>query len=363
MKKILLVMGTRPEVIKLAPLAMALQKRPLAVDCKILLTGQHKELAQDMLPVFDISADMNLSVMRPGQSLTDVTTGVLNRMESVLEELEPDIVVVQGDTTTSFAAGLAAFYRKIFVAHVEAGLRTYDKFSPFPEELNRKLLSGISDLHFAPTEQAKKALLKEGVPSEIVYVTGNTVIDALKYIEDSQSIRISINPNASKQILLTMHRRENFGEPMREVCSALDELLEEYPDLEILFPVHPNPNVRDMVQKRWSNHARITLIEPLGYVEFIKAMASSYIVISDSGGVQEEAPSLNKPVLVLRNETERAEGVDAGVTKLVGTNRRAILHEFKKLLDPVEYQKMISRDNPYGDGKASERIVAALLKD
>ena len=361
MKKILIVMGTRPEVIKQAMVAKALAQLPDDFDVKILLTGQHIELAESMLPIFDINPAYRLEIMQPNQTLSDITKALLDKIEGVLASEKPDLVIVQGDTTTSFVSALAAFYQQIAVAHVEAGVRTNDKKYPFPEELNRRLISELADIHYAPTTMAADALVRENISKETVITTGNTVIDALNFVMDQTGFQNTTSTNGRRQILVTMHRRENFGEPMNNVCDAIDEILKKYPDVEVLFPVHPNPQVRELIHGRWANADRITLAEPLDYVDFIQAMASCYFIMSDSGGIQEEAPSLNKPVLVLRAETERMEGVTAGVTALVGTETKTVFAAADRLLnDEGFYAAMAEKPNPYGDGKASSRITDHL---
>ena len=361
MKNILVVMGTRPEVIKLAMVAKTLMEYPNDFHVEVLLTGQHMDLADSMLPVFDLQPAHRLDIMKPNQTLNDVTIGLLEKIEPVLTSKKPDLVIVQGDTTTSFAAALAAFYQKIRVAHVEAGLRTGEKYYPFPEEINRRLISELADIHYPPTEMAENALQSEGLKNCEIVTTGNTVIDALEFVMQKNAFDNAKSIDGRRQILVTMHRRENFGEPMLHVCGAIDEIIHEHDDVDVLFPVHPNPNVRQLVYPRWENSERIKLCDPLDYVDFIQAMASSYLIMSDSGGVQEEAPSLNKPVLVLRGETERMEGVDAGVTALVGTETKRIVETANKLLnDEKFYASMSEKTNPYGDGKACVRIAEHL---
>lgn len=354
-------MGTRPEVIKQAMVVKALEKFPNEFDVRVILTGQHIDLVDAMLPIFDIKPAHRLDIMQPNQTLNDVTKALLDKIENVLSSEKPDLVIVQGDTTTSFASALAAFYQKISVAHVEAGLRTNDKYYPFPEEVNRRLISELADIHYPPTSMAEEVLIRENLPKESVITTGNTVIDALQFVMEKQEFANTKTIDGRRQILVTMHRRENFGQPMNNVCDAIDRILATHDDVDVLFPVHPNPNVRELINKRWKNADRIQLTEPLDYVDFIKAMASSYLIMSDSGGVQEEAPSLNKPVLVLRGETERMEGVEAGVTALVGTNKDIIFEAANKLLtDEGFYAEMSEKANPYGDGKASSRIAEHL---
>lgn len=363
--KVALVFGTRPEAIKMAPIVLELKKRN--IEHVVIVTAQHRELLDRKLEVFNIKPDYDLNIMQPGQDLFYITTTVLNEIKQVLEKESPDILLVQGDTTTTFAASLAAFYLKIPVGHVEAGLRTWNKHNPWPEEINRQITSRLTDFHFAPTEWAKQNLLKEGVNPEHVFVTGNTVIDALKMIvseefqfEDERLNAIDFKKK--KVILLTSHRRENFGEPMREVFKACRQIVEEHSEVELVYPVHPNPNVQSAAQEILSNVPRIHLIEPLEYRSFVQLMNKCYLILTDSGGVQEEAPSLGKPVLVLRTTTERPEAIEAGTAMLVGTDSAKIIEEANLLLtDTTGYKSMATKVNPYGDGKAAERIVNILV--
>jgi UDP-N-acetylglucosamine 2-epimerase (non-hydrolysing) len=367
--RILFVFGTRPEAIKLAPVIKELQVYPDAFDVKICVTAQHRKMLDQVLDFFDIVPDFDLDIMRPDQSLTDITTKTLKGIEEVIFSCRPEWLIVQGDTTTTFAGALAAFYQKIRVAHVEAGLRSFHKYAPFPEEMNRVMTSHLSDFHFAPTPKARDNLLREGIVDEKISVVGNTSIDALFLCLDKVSNwkadefpfleRIDFN---KRLILVTGHRRESFGEPFEEICYALKSIAESN-EVEIVYPVHLNPNVRRPVFKILSDIPNIHLIEPLDYPSFVWLMNKSYIILTDSGGVQEEAPSLGKPVLVMRDLTERIEGVQAGTAKVVGTDRHRIIHEVTRLLnDREDYEVMSKSLNPYGDGKASVRIREKLLE-
>lgn len=373
MIKVLTVFGTRPEAIKMAPLVKELEKNCDFVISKVCVTAQHRQMLDQVLNLFDIKPDYDLDIMKPGQNLYDVTCNVLQGLNPVLEAERPDIVLVHGDTTTTLAASLAAYYSHSKVGHVEAGLRTGNKFSPFPEEINRKVAGAISDLHFAPTEAASSNLLREGVPADAIHVTGNTVVDALLSVAD----RISSDPAirrgmeeqfsfldpSKKLILVTGHRRESFGDGFENICKAFAEIAEQHPSVEILYPVHLNPNVQEPVNRLLGGdkHTNIHLIDPVEYLPFVYLMNRSYMIITDSGGVQEEAPSLGKPVLVMRETTERPEAVDAGTVLLVGTNKERIVLETSRLLTDVNaYQVMAMAHNPYGDGKSSERIVEIL---
>lgn len=363
MKKILAVFGTRPEAIKMCPLVLQL-KRTKHLECIVCLTGQHREMLVQVMDAFGIQEDYNLDIMQQNQTLASITVNVLSRMEKVLEKEKPDLILVHGDTTTSFTAALAGFYKNIPVGHVEAGLRTYDMYSPYPEEFNRQAADLVAELYFAPTGQARQNLLKEGKKDEKIYVTGNTVIDALL-----QTVREDYRHEhldwcqGSRLILLTAHRRENLGEPMCHMFRAVKRIIEEYPDIKVVYPVHKNPKVRQAAREILAGEERIRLIEPLDVVDFHNFMAHSYIILTDSGGIQEEAPSLGKPVLVMRDTTERPEGIEAGTLKLVGTEEERIYREIKGLLeDEREYQCMSRAVNPYGDGHASERIVRAIVE-
>lgn len=360
MKKIICIVGTRPEAIKMAPVIKELQKEK-SFDVRVLATAQHREILDQVLNVFEIKPDIDINIMRPDQKLATLTGRLLIELDKALENEKPDAVLVQGDTTTVMSAALACFYRKIPVGHIEAGLRTWDIYNPYPEELNRVIAGKIAQWHFAPTEISKENLRKEGTLDEKIFVTGNTVVDALlKTIEGQPEIPFDVDPKR-RLILVTCHRRENFGEPLKNICHALKILAENNPLVQFVFPVHPNPNVRSTVNGMLSEISNITLCEPLGYVEFIATMQRSYLILSDSGGVQEEAPAIGKPVLVLREETERPEAIMEGVVKLVGSNTGKIVEETQRLLDDrASYDLMSHGVSPYGDGHASERITNIL---
>jgi UDP-N-acetylglucosamine 2-epimerase (non-hydrolysing) len=362
--KVAVVFGTRPETIKMAPVVKELRKRNIATS--VIVTAQHRQMLDQMLDVFKIKPDHDLHVMQDNQDLFHVTSAVLERIKPALAAEKPDVLLVQGDTTTTFAASLAAFYLKIPVGHVEAGLRTWDPMNPWPEEMNRQLTTRITAHHFPPTAWAKKNLLAEGIRESAIHVTGNTVIDALLMIVDpnhkfTRAPLSTIDFEGKKVILLTSHRRENFGAPMAGVFEACRDLVREHADVELVYPVHPNPNVKEAAHRIFGGEKRVHLIEPLEYQTFIQVMNKSYLILTDSGGVQEEAPSLGKPVLVLRTTTERPEAIDAGTAKLMGTDGALIRREASKLLtDRAAYDEMAGRANPYGDGKAAERIVDVL---
>lgn len=364
--KVLTVLGTRPEAIKLAPVIKELEQHS-GVASKVCVTAQHREMLDPFLNLFQIKPDHDLNVMQPNQTLFDVTTKALLGLKDVLDAERPDIVLVQGDTTTAFAAALAAFYLKIKIGHIEAGLRSHDKYNPFPEEINRRLISHLADLHFAPTERARANLLAEGVRNEGIFVTGNTVVDSLLMIvERTEGLDplpdLSIDPDR-KLILVTAHRRESFGAGLANICQALKEIVESVDDVEIVYPVHLNPNVRDTATRILGSVERIHLIEPLDYVSFVHLMSRSYLILTDSGGIQEEAPSLGKPVLVIRDRTERPEAIEGGVAKLVGTEPRRIVRESLHFLkDEKAYETMACACNPFGDGHAAERVVEALVR-
>ena len=370
MKKLRLmtVFGTRPEAIKMCPLVLEMHKHPEYIEPIVAVTAQHREMLDQVLELFHIKPDYDLNIMASGQTLYDITTRALNGLKEVIEDAKPDMVLVHGDTTTTFAGALAAFYAQVPVGHVEAGLRTGNKYSPYPEEMNRKLTGSIADMHFAPTSTSKENLLKENVNPEAIMVTGNTVIDALQTtvkanyeFADAEFNKIFARGN--RLILMTTHRRENLGEPMRNVYKVLRKVLETHADVEAIFPVHKNPKVREIVQEELGGLERVHLIEPMDYEPFANLMGKVDIVLTDSGGIQEEAPALGKPVLVLRDTTERPEAVDAGTVKLVGTGYEDVLRETNLLLDdPAHYQKMAEAANPYGDGKACERIIKAILQ-
>lgn len=363
-KKVMIVFGTRPEAIKMAPVIQALRQKD-SINCQVIVTAQHREMLDQVLKLFKIDPDFDLNLMQPGQTLTDITTRVLNGLKEVFQSEQPDLVLVHGDTTTTFVAALAAFYAQIPVGHVEAGLRTGNKYSPFPEEMNRKLAGVLTDYHFAPTNTAKMNLEREGIPSEKIFITGNTVIDALLATVnpgysffDSQIQEIINKGQGSRMILVTTHRRENLGEPMRQIYQALRDTLEEFPDTYIIFPVHKNPVVRTVVSEVLGSHPRVNLIEPMDYEPFANLMARAHLILTDSGGIQEEAPSLGKPVLVVRDTTERPEAVDAGTVALVGTEYENVFLQLKNLLgDRTAYEKMTMASNPYGDGTAAIRIA------
>ena len=370
-KKILLVFGTRPEAIKMAPLVKAFQEQNQDFQTKVCVTAQHREMLDQVLSLFEIETDFDLNVMQPNQDLYDITSNILIGMKTVFQNFRPDFIFVHGDTTTTFAVSLAAFYEKILVGHIEAGLRTGNLYSPWPEEANRKLTSQLTCYHFAPTAQSQDNLLKENVAPDNIIVTGNTVIDALLLMKNKletdhdfrdnvhQSIKQKgFDPQAAEFILVTGHRRENFGQGFIDICSALKTIALERPNINIVYPVHLNPNVRKPVNELLTGVKNVFLIEPLEYETFIYLMSLSKLIITDSGGVQEEAPSLGKPVLVMRDTTERPEAVDAGTVKLVGTNPQRIISETNTLLDdPQAYEIMAKAHNPYGDGKACVRIV------
>ena len=361
MKKVMLVFGTRPEAIKMCPLVKELKTRK-NIETVVCVTGQHRQMLDQVLDAFKVKPDYDLSIMKDRQTLFDVTTNILNRIKEVLEKENPDVVLVHGDTSTTFVTALACFYLQIPVGHVEAGLRTYDIYSPYPEEFNRQAVSIIAKYNFAPTELSKNNLLKEGKKSETIYVTGNTAIDALKttVTDDYKNPELEW-AKGSKLVLLTAHRRENLGEPLKHMFRAIRKIVDEYPDVKVIYPIHMNPVVRETANEILGNDDRIRIIEPLEVIDFHNFMARSYMILTDSGGIQEEAPSLGKPVLVMRDTTERPEGIKAGTLKLVGTNEETIYNEFKKLLtDEEEYRKMSTASNPYGDGNACKRIADIL---
>lgn len=364
--KIMSVFGTRPEAIKMCPLIKKMQEYK-EIESVVCLTGQHKEMLQQVIDIFDIQVDYNLQIMKPSQTLTSITTDILTLMKPVLQKEKPDIVLVHGDTTTSFAVALAAFYEQIPVGHVEAGLRTYDKYAPYPEEMNRTLTSRIAELHFAPTRSNEECLKKENIAKN-VYVTGNTVIDALKTtIRKDYSYKSSqladLKLQGKRVILVTAHRRENLGQPLHNICEAIKEIVNKYQDVEAVYPVHLNPKVRETVNAVLSEERKVHLIEPVDVEDMHNLMAASFLVMTDSGGIQEEAPSCGIPVVVLRNETERQEAIDAGTVVLAGTEKEDIVREVSTLFDDEERYRQMSRAvNPYGDGHASERIIQALLQ-
>jgi UDP-N-acetylglucosamine 2-epimerase (non-hydrolysing) len=367
-KKILVVAGTRPEVIKLAPVIHELARRSDRFNTRICLTGQHREMADEAIRLFDIKGDYKLNIMRKNQTLTHLTASLLNKLTGVIEDFNPHIIVAQGDTTSAFVGALAGFYQRVHVAHVEAGLRTYNKFSPFPEEINRSLIAVLSDHHFAPTTRAKRALLCEGIEESRISVTGNTVVDALLHILK----RIKVLPpflgeleavvgNGSKMVLITGHRRESFGQGFENICMAIRSLAQKFDDCNFLYPVHLNPHVREPVFKILRGLPNVHLVAPVGYLPFVRLMSESYVILTDSGGIQEEAPSLGKPVLVMRETTERTEAIEAGTAILVGTDKNKIIKELSRLLtDEKRWNEMRNARNPYGDGRASKRICNGL---
>jgi len=363
--KIISVFGTRPEAIKMAPVIRELAKYPDRISNKVCVTAQHRQMLDQVLVLFDIHPDYDLDIMQESQTPTQVAASVLTRLEPVLQREKPDWVLIQGDTTTTMAASVAAYYARVKVGHVEAGLRTHDKWQPFPEEINRRIAGVVADLHFAPTERSQQNLLREGVPNENILVTGNPVIDALHWVAEQPFDygTLDFNLQKARLILVTAHRRENFGKPLENICIALRKIAERYGDqVQIVYPVHLNPNVQEPVNRLLKGIYNITLLPPLDYLPLVWLMKQAYLVLTDSGGIQEEAPGLGKPVLVLREVTERPEAVDAGTVKLVGTDRTSILNATIRLMeDASEYQKMATAINPYGDGHAANRIVKALL--
>ncbi|TCI46134.1 UDP-N-acetylglucosamine 2-epimerase (non-hydrolyzing) [Exiguobacterium sp. SH3S2] len=365
MHKILLVFGTRPEAIKMAPLALELKKNK-KLNPIVVVTAQHREMLDQVLNVFEIHPDYDLDIMSKNQTLAQISTAVLNQLDDIIKIEQPDILLVHGDTTTTFSAALAAFYNKIPIGHVEAGLRTYQKYSPYPEEINRCLTGVLTDLHFAPTESAALNLSKEGYKRENIYVTGNTAIDALKLTISDQyqhPLLSRIKQNNRRLILLTAHRRENLGEPLYNIFEAVRELIETHPDVEVVYPIHLNPTVQEAAQHTLHGVERVHLIEPLSVIDFHNFMAHSYLILTDSGGIQEEAPSLGVPVLVLRDTTERPEGVEAGTLKVIGTQKNTIFQEVDHLLEDKNAHKAMSlASNPYGDGFAAKKIVDILAR-
>ena len=361
MKKIMLVFGTRPEAIKMCPLVNELKKRK-SIETVVCVTGQHRQMLDQVLEAFSVVPDYDLSIMKDKQTLFDVTVNILERIKTVLEEVKPDVVLVHGDTSTTFVTALACFYLQIPVGHVEAGLRTYNIYSPYPEEFNRQAVSIISQYNFAPTELSRQNLLKEGKNPESIYVTGNTAIDALKTTVRADYTHPELEwADGSRLIMITAHRRENLGEPMRHMFKAIRRVMDEHPDVKAIYPIHMNPGVREIAQEYLGDDDRIHIIEPLDVLDFHNFLSRSYLILTDSGGIQEEAPSLGKPVLVMRDTTERPEGIAAGTLKLVGTEEETIYKEFSRLLsDKDEYEAMSKASNPYGDGHACERIADIL---
>ncbi|GEO67128.1 non-hydrolyzing UDP-N-acetylglucosamine 2-epimerase [Levilactobacillus spicheri] len=361
--KVMTVFGTRPEAIKMAPIILAMQQRPADFTPVTVVTAQHREMLDQVLEIFKITPDYDLNIMRPNQTLSGITTRVLEHLDQVLDEVHPDIVLVHGDTTTTFAASVSAFYHRTLLGHVEAGLRTWQKYSPYPEEMNRQLTDILSDLYFAPTDLSRQNLLKQAHPDQDIYVTGNTAIDALKQTVDANyhhAVLDQVQPG-HRLILLTMHRRENQGAPMHAVLHAIRQEVDAHPDVEVIYPVHLSPAVQSVAHAELDGNDRIHLIDPLDVVDFHNLAARSYLIMTDSGGVQEEAPSLNKPVLVLRDTTERPEGVTSGTLKLVGTDPKRVTAALEELLtDQAAYQRMADAKNPYGDGHAADRILQAI---
>lgn len=361
------VFGTRPEGIKMAPVVKELEKRD-GVETVVCITAQHREMLDQVLNLFNIEPDYDLDIFSKGQTLTEITTRALQGLEDVIKTENPDVLLVQGDTTTVFSGALAAFYQKIKIGHIEAGLRSGNIYSPYPEEANRKLTGIVADFHFAPTERNRQNLLREDYDGKKIFITGNTVIDALKYtVEENYEFELEklnqLDYENKRVVLLTSHRRENIGRPMENIFNAVNDIVEKYKDVEVVFPIHLNPKVRDIAGKILGGNDRVHIVEPLDYEPFTNLMAKSHIVVTDSGGLQEEAPTLAKPVLVVREETERPEGIEAGTAKLVGTSYEKLYGSLDKLLsNKAEYEKMAKAVNPYGDGNASKRIVDVLVK-
>ena len=361
--KVMSIFGTRPEAIKMAPLVKELEKRE-EIESIVCVTAQHREMLDQVLETFSIKPDYDLNIMKQGQTLADITTRALIGLEQVIKDVKPDIVLVHGDTTTTFAGALAAFYNQVSIGHVEAGLRTYDKYSPYPEEMNRQMVDCMSDMYFAPTNLSKENLLSQNIDENKIFVTGNTAIDAMKVtVNRDYKHEVLDWVGSDRMILLTAHRRENLGEPMRNIFKGIKRVVDEIDDVKVVYPIHLNPKVREVAKEVFGDNDRIRLIEPLEVFDFHNFQSKSFIILTDSGGIQEEAPSLGKPVLVLRDTTERPEGIDAGTLKLVGTDDNKVYEETIKLLtDEVEYKKMSNASNPYGDGHASERIVDAIIE-
>lgn len=369
MKKVLVIIGTRPEAIKMAPVIRALRERPEVFQSAVCVTGQHRQLLDQVITHFNFRVDYDLNLMRKDQRLSDLTSAIMSGIQEILDTVRPDCLLVQGDTTTAFVGALAGYYNHIQVGHVEAGLRTYNKLAPFPEEINRRLVGTLADHHFAPTQRARLALLAEGIDEARILVTGNTVVDALlQSLERIEALPPSMGnlepllTNGSKIVLITGHRRENFGEGFRNMCEAIRMLSEDFKDFSFVYPVHLNPNVQKPVHQLLGKLVNVHLVPPLEYARFVRLMSKAYLVLTDSGGIQEEAPTFGKPVLVMREVTERPEGVEAGAALLVGTDKRRILTEAAKLMtDTKAYQSMSQAKNPYGDGNAAARIVDYLI--
>ena len=361
--KVMSIFGTRPEAIKMAPLVKELEKRE-EIESIVCVTAQHREMLDQVLETFSIKPDYDLNIMQQGQTLGDITTRALNGLEKVIKEEKPDIVLVHGDTTTTFAGAIAAFYNQVAIGHVEAGLRTNDKYSPYPEEMNRQMVDCMTDMYFAPTNLSKQNLLDENIDVNKIYVTGNTAIDAMSTtVDEDYKHEVLDWVGESRMILLTAHRRENLGEPMRRIFKGIKRIVDETPDVKVVYPIHLNLKVREVANEVFGESDKVKLIEPLEVFDFHNFQNKSFIILTDSGGIQEEAPSLGKPVLVLRDTTERPEGIEAGTLKLVGTDEEVIYQETKKLLnDRAEYEKMSHASNPYGDGHASERIVNNIIE-
>ena len=365
--KIAIIFGTRPETIKMFPVISEIKKYPHLIDYRVIVSGQHREMLDQMLEIFQINSDYDLDIMEQGQSLSNITNNSLLGIEKILKKEKPSMVLVQGDTTTTFTGALAAFYQKIKIGHIEAGLRTNNKYYPFPEEVNRHLTSVLTDLHFTPTRQSCNNLLSEGVKREDIFISGNTVIDSLLLmIKENHIFREPLLKDKKifekKIILVTMHRRENWGEPLKEVCQAINKIIDKHSNISVIFPLHKNPEIRKNVKEILENKKDILLLDALDYDDMVNLMSRSYLILTDSGGIQEESPSLGKPVLVLRDETERPEAVEAGVAKLVGTDKERVYNEVETLLNSRDkYMEMSKSINPYGDGKASERIVKKIL--
>ena len=364
--KVLSIFGTRPEAVKMAPVVRELARTP-GIEAKVCVTAQHRQMLDQVLDLFKITPDVDLDLMQPGQSLAELTARVFTHLEPVLADFQPDWVLVQGDTTTVMASALLAYYHQIKVGHVEAGLRTGDKFQPFPEEINRRVAGVVADLNFAPTEWSRQNLLRENTPAEQIIVTGNTAIDALHWVVqqpfDFSGLHLPLAAFTNRLVLVTAHRRENFGQPLEEICRAIKTLADHYAGkVHFVYPVHLNPNVQEPASRILGDQSHVTLLPPLDYLPLVNLMKRSALVLTDSGGIQEEAPGLGVPTLVLRNTTERPEGVEAGTLKLVGTDRQVIIREARRLLDnPVAHAAMSGAKNPYGDGHAAERIVRAIL--
>ena len=363
MIKVMSVFGTRPEAIKMAPLVKELEKRK-EIESIVCVTAQHREMLDQVLETFNIVPNYDLNIMKQGQTLTDVTTRAIQGLEGVIKEVNPDIILVHGDTTTTFAGALAAFYNQVAIGHVEAVLRTYNKYSPYPEEMNRQMVGCMADLHFSPTKLSASNLIKERKNKDNIFITGNTAIDAMSTtVDEDYKHEVLDWVGNDRMILLTAHRRENLGDPMRHIFKAIKRIVDEFDDVKVVYPIHKNPKVREVANEIFGDNNKVKLIEPLEVFDFHNFQNKSYVILTDSGGIQEEAPSLGKPVLVLRDTTERPEGIGAGTLKLVGTDEEVIYEETKKLLtDKEEYEKMSKASNPYGDGHASERIADAIIK-